>query len=123
MSFEGGADWLVRPEREQEERPEAMLDALKTPGRPNHSRRRRGRGLSLASDRQTRRTKGQSPRDSIFNQPCWKPFPVNAKNFGVTNVKTIKATVEDAKLPENAVDLAILTDVYHELSQPELVIA
>src|SRR4051794_27196692 len=24
-----GADWLIRPEREEEERPEAMLDALK----------------------------------------------------------------------------------------------
>src|SRR5262249_22652953 len=28
MSFMG-ADWLIRPEREQEEQPEAMLDALK----------------------------------------------------------------------------------------------
>src|SRR5262249_45596569 len=28
MTFHG-ADWLVRPEREQEEQPEAMLDALK----------------------------------------------------------------------------------------------
>lgn len=121
MSFEGGADWLVRPEREQEERPEAMLDALKL--KEGQTIADVGAGVGYLSLRIAKRI---GPKGKVLAsdlQPAMlESLAANAKNFGIPNIKTIQATVEDPKLPENAVDLAILTDVYHELSQPELVI-
>jgi len=41
----------------------------------------------------------------------------------VTNVEPILGTEEDPRLPDGAVDLALLVDVYHELSRPAEVMA
>jgi ubiquinone/menaquinone biosynthesis C-methylase UbiE len=43
----------------------------------------------------------------------------NATLFGVKNIKPIRCTATDTKLPENAVDLILMVDVYHECSDPE----
>src|SRR5207253_8759287 len=47
----------------------------------------------------------------------------NMKKAGVENIEPIQCTVTDAKLPPNKVDLALMVDVYHELSDPERTIA
>jgi ubiquinone/menaquinone biosynthesis C-methylase UbiE len=52
MSFQG-AEWLVRPEREQEEQPEKMLDALKL--RPGDVVADVGAGVGYTSLRIARR--------------------------------------------------------------------
>jgi ubiquinone/menaquinone biosynthesis C-methylase UbiE len=36
----------------------------------------------------------------------------------VTNVRPVLGTVDDPKLPEGSVDLALLVDAYHEFSHP-----
>lgn len=38
----------------------------------------------------------------------------------VTNIKPIRATQLDTKLPAGAVDLILMVDVYHECTNPEL---
>ncbi len=43
----------------------------------------------------------------------------NARTAGVTNIKAIRSTQTDTKLPEGKVDLALMVDVYHEASNPE----
>ena len=43
----------------------------------------------------------------------------NAREAGVKNVRPIRATPTDSKLPEGAVDLALMVDVYHECGDPE----
>ena len=42
-----------------------------------------------------------------------------ARADGLTNVEGVLGTETDARLPESAVDLAILVDVYHELHHPQ----
>ena len=37
----------------------------------------------------------------------------------ITNVTLVEGTLDDPKLPPASVDLAIMVDVYHELSQPQ----
>ena len=37
----------------------------------------------------------------------------------MTNIKPIRATQTDTKLPEAAVDLILMVDVYHECTDPE----
>ncbi len=43
----------------------------------------------------------------------------NTRNLGVKNIKPILCTPTDPKLPAGAVDLILMVDVYHELSEPE----
>ncbi len=39
---------------------------------------------------------------------------------GLSNVTTVLGAMDDPKLPPNAIDLAIMVDVYHELQQPQV---
>jgi ubiquinone/menaquinone biosynthesis C-methylase UbiE len=41
-----------------------------------------------------------------------------AARAGLSNVETVVGAEDDARLPEGAIDLALLVDVYHELSHP-----
>jgi len=40
-------------------------------------------------------------------------------NSQITNVTLIEGTIDDPRLPPASVDLEIMVDVYHELSQPQ----
>jgi ubiquinone/menaquinone biosynthesis C-methylase UbiE len=42
---------------------------------------------------------------------------------GVTNVESVLATQQDPGLPRRGCDLILVVDVYHELAQPEAVLA
>ena len=44
----------------------------------------------------------------------------NARAAKVTNIKPIRASQLDPKLPEAAVDLILMVDVYHECSDPDI---
>jgi predicted methyltransferase len=46
----------------------------------------------------------------------------NAREAGVTNIKSIRATQNDTKLPEGSVDLILMVDVYHECSTPDVML-
>jgi SAM-dependent methyltransferase len=122
MSWEGGGvEWLFRETRIDEEQPEAMLDALKIPkgatvadvgaGAGYHSirmaRRVGPKGTVLATDVQTQML--QTLKD-------------NARAAGVTNIKLMRATQADTKLPDAKVDLVLMVDVYHECSDPETIL-
>jgi ubiquinone/menaquinone biosynthesis C-methylase UbiE len=39
---------------------------------------------------------------------------------GLTNVVPVLGAVDDPKLPEEALDLALMVDVYHELASPQI---
>jgi ubiquinone/menaquinone biosynthesis C-methylase UbiE len=123
MSFEGGgADWLVRPERLQEEHPDEMLDALKIA--EGSTVADVGAGVGYITVRIARRV---GAKGVVYATDLQKnmldSLQVNAKNFGLTNIKTILSSPTDPKLPKAKVDLILMTDVYHEFAQPELMIA
>ena len=41
-----------------------------------------------------------------------------ARKKGIKNVETILGTIEDPKLPEGTVDVALMVDAYHEFDHP-----
>jgi ubiquinone/menaquinone biosynthesis C-methylase UbiE len=43
-------------------------------------------------------------------------------NARITNVTLIEGTLDDPRLPPASVDLALMVDVYHELSQPQAIL-
>jgi SAM-dependent methyltransferase len=117
MTFHG-ADWLVRPEREQEEQPEAMLDALKIAAGSTVADV--GAGVGYTSLKLARRV---GPKGTVYAtdvQPeMLRMLAANAQEAGVANIKPIRCTATDPRLPEGQVDLILMVDVYHECSDPE----
>jgi SAM-dependent methyltransferase len=117
MSYEG-ADWLFRPEREQEERPDAMLDALKL--KPGDTVADVGAGAGYTSIRLSKRVGPTGKVLATDLQPqMLQMLATNAKAAGVRNVQPIRCTPDDPKLPAAKVDLVLMVDVYHECSQPK----
>jgi ubiquinone/menaquinone biosynthesis C-methylase UbiE len=117
MTFHG-ADWLVRPEREQEEQPEAMLDALKIA--PGSSVADVGAGVGYTSLKLARRVGTGGTVYSTDVQPeMLRMLAANALEAGVKNIKPVRCTATDPKLPEGQVDLILMVDVYHECANPE----
>ncbi len=118
MSWEG-AEWLFRETRVEEEQPEAMLEALKiTPGATVADV---GAGAGYHSIRMARKVgpKGRVLASDV--QPeMLRMLQANARTAGVNNIKSIRATQTDTKLPEGEVDLILMVDVYHECSNPDI---
>lgn len=114
-----GADWLLRPEREVEEEPEKMLDALDL--KPGMVVADVGAGVGYTSVRIARRVVPGGKVIATDIQPQMiRLLRNNIKVMKLDQVVTaIQCTPADPKLPENAVDLVIMVDVYHECSHPE----
>lgn len=113
-----GADWLIRESREEEERPEEMLDSLKI--KPGDVVADIGAGVGYTSLRLSRRVGPEGKVLATDIQPeMIRMLKANMKTFGVKNVVPLLATQDDTKLPEGKVDLVIMVDVYHECSEPE----
>ena len=111
------ADWLERPEREQEEQPEKMLDALKfTPGMVVADI---GAGSGYLSFRIAKRV---GPTGKVLaveiQQEMLDIINRKMREHGTKNVQTVLGTIKNPKLPPNSVDLIIMVDVYHEFDFP-----
>ena len=113
----GGIIWLERPEREQEERPQLLLDALQI--QPGQTVVDLGTGSGYYAFRMAQLV-GASGRVFAVDieERMLRFVSERAAKEGVTNVTTIKSTASDPNLPPNSVDLVLLVDVYHELEFP-----
>ncbi len=120
MSY-AGADWLVRDTREQEEQPEAMLDALKIPKGATVADV--GAGVGYTSLRLSKRV---GPTGTVYAtdvQPeMLRMLRANAGQAGAANIKPVLATLKETKLPDAAIDLILMVDVYHECPDPEAIL-
>jgi precorrin-6B methylase 2 len=113
-----GAPWLERGERDEEEAPDVALNVLKIP--KGASVADIGAGSGFMTVRLAARV---GPTGRVFANDV-QPQMLNIlarrlSNSKITNVTLIEGTFDDPKLPPTSVDLAIMVDVYHELSQPQ----
>ncbi len=115
----GGAGWLERPEREDEEAPSKALDALEL--KPGMVVADIGAGSGYYASRMARRV-GPSGRvyATDIQQGMIDLLDRRIRSEGLANVTTVLGAMDDPKLPANAIDLAIMVDVYHELQQPQI---
>jgi FkbM family methyltransferase len=117
MSWEG-ADWLFRETRIEEEQPERMLNALKIPRGATVADV--GAGAGYHSIRLARKVGPQGTVYATDVQPeMLRMLRQNARTARVANIKPIRCTQADTGLPEGAIDLILMVDVYHECSDPE----
>jgi ubiquinone/menaquinone biosynthesis C-methylase UbiE len=114
----GGAGWLERPEREDEEAPSRALDALEL--KPGMVVADIGAGSGYYASRIAKRI-GSSGRvyATDIQQGMIDILDRRIKSEGLANVTTILGAMDDPRLPPQSIDLAIMVDVYHELQQPQ----
>ncbi|HEX6162104.1 MAG TPA: methyltransferase domain-containing protein [Vicinamibacterales bacterium] len=115
----GGAGWLERAEREDEEAPSKAIDALDL--EPGMVVADIGAGSGYYASRIAKRV---GPTGRVYATDI-QPGMIDIlerriKNEGLTNVTAILGGADDPRLPPASIDLAIMVDVYHELQQPQL---
>ena len=113
-----GAGWLERPEREQEERTDLLLQALAL--KPGEVVADIGAGSGYFSWRMARQVGETGAIYGVeIQQEMLDLLMANMRRRKVdTIVRPILGTVQDPKLPEGSVDTILLVDVYHELEFP-----
>jgi precorrin-6B methylase 2 len=113
----GGVPWLERRERESEERPQLMIDALQI--KPGQTIADLGAGSGYYSFRIAPLVGDQGTVLAIDVEPrMLRIITERAKRSGVGNVTTVLSTPSDPNLEPNSVDLLFMVDVYHELEFP-----
>ena len=111
-----GADWLERPERQQEERTDLLLTALAL--KPTDVVADIGAGTGFFSFPMAR-VVPQGRVLAVDIQPEMIEYlNANKAKNKAPNVTPILGTITDPKLPANGVDLALMIDAYHEFSDP-----
>lgn len=116
-----GAAWLVRPERIAEENPDGALDAMDI--RPGQTIADLGSGVGYMTLRMAKRVGPSGKVYGVDLQPgMLAELEKNAKAAGVSNIVPILGEPADPKLPEGQIDMLLMVDVYHEVSQPQAMI-
>ncbi len=120
MGFQG-ADWLERTEREIEEEPETALNAIGIA--PGSTVADVGAGSGYFTVRMARRVGAQGRVYANDLQPeMLAMLASRLQKERVLNVTLVQGGVDDPKLPAASIDLILLVDVYHEFSQPQIML-
>jgi ubiquinone/menaquinone biosynthesis C-methylase UbiE len=113
----GGADWLIRPERIQEEEPEKMLAALDIKKGSVVADVGAGVGYHVWRLSSIVGPEGKVIAEDI-QEGMLRMLEKNIDERKITNVQIVLGTPTDPRLPEGKVDLVLMVDVYHEFSDP-----
>jgi SAM-dependent methyltransferase len=115
MGYEGAA-WLERDERAQEERPDLLLKELHL--MPGMSIADIGAGSGYLSRRMAPMVAPGRVLAVDVQPQMVDMLKSLAAQPGLGNIVPILGSPDDVHLPAASVDLAVLVDVYHELSYP-----
>ncbi len=117
-----GAEWLIRDEREREERCSLMLANLGV--KPGMTICDMGCGNGFYALQLAKMVGQDGQILAVDVQPQMLYMLRERMEAGdVDNVTPILGSLHDPHLPEGTVDLALLVDVYHEFSHPEQMLA
>jgi ubiquinone/menaquinone biosynthesis C-methylase UbiE len=113
-----GADWLERSERLEEESPDIAIRALEIAKGAAVADIGAGSGYMTV-----RLADAVGPTGTVYANDVQPQMVemlrrrVSSRRF--TQVIVVQGAIDDPRLPARAIDLALLVDVYHELSQPQ----
>lgn len=112
-----GAPWLEREEREEEERPSKLVEALDL--KPGQAVADVGAGSGYFSWRMAQKV---GPTGRVYATDIQPEMLVllekQMASRGITNVVPILGSTTNSGLPAKSIDLAIMVDVYHEFDHP-----
>ena len=113
----GGILWLERTERETEEQPELVIDALEI--KPGQTIADLGAGSGYYSFRIAPLVGPTGKVLAIDIEPAMlDAIAQRARREHVENVATVRSSAQDPNLAPGSVDLLFMVDVYHELEYP-----
>lgn len=113
-----GAYWLIRKTREQEEQPKLLLGALKL--KKGQAVCDFGCGNGFYSIELAHRVGARGRVLAVdIQQEMLDLLNERAQARGIANIEPVLATETNPGLPPNSLDLVLMVDVYHELSEPE----
>jgi ubiquinone/menaquinone biosynthesis C-methylase UbiE len=113
----GGIPWLDRPEREQEERPAEVIDALELHGGEVVADLGAGSGYFTFRMAPKVGKTGKVLAVEIQDEMI-ETLHRRMAAQKITNVEVVKGAESDPHLAANSVDLVLMVDVYHELAYP-----
>ena len=116
-----GADWLERAERDAEEDPDRAIDVIKIEKGSTVADIGAGSGYMTV-----KLAKKVGPQGRVYAndiQPAMLDL-INKRlaKSRIANVTVVLGTQDDPRLPLETLDLVLMVDVYHELSQPQLML-
>jgi ubiquinone/menaquinone biosynthesis C-methylase UbiE len=116
-----GADWLDRAERDVEEDPDRAIDVLKIEKGSTVADIGAGSGYMTV-----KLAKKVGPQGSVYatdiQQGMLDLLNKRLAKGKITNVSVVLGAQDDPRLPIDTLDLVLMVDVYHELSQPQLML-
>jgi ubiquinone/menaquinone biosynthesis C-methylase UbiE len=113
----GGAEWLERPEREKEEAPTKLHEILNL--KEGAIVADIGAGTGYHTFRMASKVGAKGKVYAVDIQPeMLAIIKKRMKEKELGNVVPTLGTETDPKLPDNAIDLILLVDVYHEFAFP-----
>jgi ubiquinone/menaquinone biosynthesis C-methylase UbiE len=116
-----GADWLDRAERDQEEDPDRAVDVLKL--QKGATVADIGAGSGYVTEKLAKKV---GPTGRVYatdiQQGMIDLINKRIAKRKLTNVTPVLSTQDNPGLPIEGIDLVIMVDVYHELSQPQLML-
>jgi ubiquinone/menaquinone biosynthesis C-methylase UbiE len=116
-----GAEWLERDQRTDEEAPDQAIRLLEIPSGASVA------DIGAGSGYMTVRLASQvGPSGRVYANDV-QPQMIEIlrrrlEKRKITNVVLVQGEVDDPKLPASTMDVALMVDVYHELSQPQLML-
>jgi ubiquinone/menaquinone biosynthesis C-methylase UbiE len=112
-----GADWLERAERNQEERPDLLLESLKI--QPATAVADIGAGTGFYTRQLAKMVGDKGTIYAVDIQPEMLELLTNKMaELKIRNVRPVLGSTEDPHLPPAVVDLVLMVDVYHEFDHP-----
>jgi SAM-dependent methyltransferase len=116
-----GADWLDRDERVGEEDPDAALDAIRIVRGSTVADV--GAGSGYMTVRLSRRV---GPAGKVYATDLQPEMLTLLRRRllreRIANVEPVLGGVDDPRLPSASVDLILMVDVYHEFSEPQMML-
>lgn len=120
MSYQG-ATWLERADRDETERPEHVLDVLGV--RPGMHVADFGAGSGYFTVRLARRVGATGRVYAVDMQREMLALLAKKKARDSLPIELVLAEPSRPSLPDGALDLVLMVDVYHELERPDLTLA
>ena len=116
-----GAAWLDRPERIEEEQPDRALDVLKIAKGAVVADV--GAGSGYMTERLASRVGPDGKVYAVDIQPeMLRLLGERLRLKSIRNVTLVPGDVADPKLPPGVLDLELMVDVYHEFSEPQIML-
>jgi ubiquinone/menaquinone biosynthesis C-methylase UbiE len=113
----GGILWLERTERETQEQPQLVIDALEI--KPGQTIADLGAGSGYYSFRIAPLVGPAGKVLAIDIEPAMlDAIAQRARREHIGNVATVRSSAQDPNLAPGSVDLLFMVDVYHELEYP-----